>query len=155
MKKNILKNLDIKQLTKYYIYANTPPYLYKHFRENQSVKDLSDACTTDELSKSLEELARSKQNNLEDFVAIYAIILALSYKPYSEIKAVLGRIENYEIDWKEDLLRIIEADSTQDIFSTYQIESNPESEVIEADESDASILNTYVVAETKAELKEL
>ncbi len=90
--------LDIDLLSQYLIISNTPYFLFKKFSNDDSVMHLESNFSTKELSKIFDEYTK-KEKTGENMVIIYAIITALSFKPYSEVEGIFKEIDKKNIKW--------------------------------------------------------
>lgn len=106
MKLEIDKLLDLETLKEIFIVSNTPLYLYKNFRKNGTVQGLSNRYSTYTLIKFFETAINNQNDNLDRLVSIYSIIIALTFKDYSEIHHFFNKLDSYEIEWSKELKAI-------------------------------------------------
>lgn len=106
MKMEIDKVLDFNSLTRIFILSNTPLYLYKNFRRNQTVQELSTRYGSSSLIEFVEQAVVEKKLTLEKLVSIYSVIIALSFKNYSEVVDFFNRLDRFEIQWSKELKEI-------------------------------------------------
>jgi len=105
----LIDRLDTKEINSVYLFANTPKYLYRHLRHIQSVQELSQRATlqnlVDEYTKITSPIARSS----EDIAAAYALLIAVTFWEYQEALAALGKFDLSRLEWGNDM---------KDIFRT-------------------------------------
>ncbi|MHB0914214.1 MAG: hypothetical protein ACYC5A_02140 [Thermoleophilia bacterium] len=101
-----LNTKDLETLSERYMFANTPTYLYTHFRNDSAVRHLSKAYSASELIDEIRQIDSTEERNLEDVVTAYALAVALTLiKPgiaLDEIKAL--RVMN--LNWVDDILKL-------------------------------------------------
>jgi len=99
-------NLHYDALRKWYLFANTPLYLYKHFREEQSVQVLASTYSSSQLIKSFSGVAAQGLNNIDDLIRLYAIIFALTFKDYSDVRSFFENLAEYPLKWSSEIRNI-------------------------------------------------
>lgn len=96
--------LNLESLTRITAVANTPMYLYRHFRNESSVEEFSKSATTVELFSYVQELARKRSRTFEDTVLGYAALIAITFKPSSEIRKLIDEHGIPRLPWSYELL---------------------------------------------------
>jgi len=66
------------------VVSNTPHYLYKHLRTDPSVIKLAQRSSTEKIKRMLSLYATKWSTRREAIVALYALLVGLSFKPTSE-----------------------------------------------------------------------
>ena len=102
----MLEKLNKEILTQHLILSNTPFYLYKKFSNDESVKALSEKNSTKKLIKYLNKFMEIEITEIEQFVIIYALIFALSYKPKHEVLSFFSKIDKMNIKWNKYIKEI-------------------------------------------------
>jgi hypothetical protein len=110
MKTEMDSILDLNSLRDFYFCANTPVYLYTHFRRDASVQLLAKKVDANRLISCLKDLSKEQTNETMLFVRIYAILAALSHKLQSE----LGELRTFAIpnvEWFERIKLLVFEDA--------------------------------------------
>ena len=115
--------LNIDQLAQTYLVANTPSYLYRHYRSDQSVQDFARHNNTEDLVSIAEQISRFKNRTLEDLILAYAAIVALTFKDFREVKDALGRASFTGLDWATDIIKLW--DNTRIPTQTINVKGQP------------------------------
>jgi hypothetical protein len=108
----IVQKLDFEGLKEIYMMANTPGYLFKNIRSLASVESLAKNYSVDELQNALEEIATEPISEIAGLLSVYAILIALSFKPLYQIKPLLENLE-LQIQWGDHLKELILAHANQ------------------------------------------
>jgi hypothetical protein len=90
---SILTDNDVEQIERVVLVANTPRYLIKHLRELAGVQHLA---TTS--SSRLEDVFRDAQSTHHHAIC-YAVMVALGFKPYSEMLSMISRLDIGDLPW--------------------------------------------------------
>lgn len=145
MSKELFNILNISSLKAIYLFSNTPMYLYKNFRKDPSVQELSDKYSADDLIDLFYQFANESDRNVENLVVIYSIIISLTYKEYQQVKVFFETKELYGIEWFEMIRDIFFSTSTATEF--YELKGNQfdfDRTVIKSEESsDQIIVRTF------------
>jgi hypothetical protein len=122
--------LDMRDLREAYLYANTPAYLFRRFRENASVQKLATALPISELTKAFNELRSKHPVGLEEIVQEYAILISLSLRDPAE-RAAIWDFHDSRLEWWQQIVSQIQSFSTPSneisVSISPGIESNSES----------------------------
>jgi len=105
--KNILHASELQDLKEIFLLANTPSYLYKNFRQNNSINRLSQKYEAQELITYFKVTAESEKIIFDDVITIYALLVAMSFKEYGVIKKFLSEMGKYQLEWLDELKTII------------------------------------------------
>lgn len=123
-----LNNLDIKLLLDRLAFANTPSYLFKNFQMNSSVLLLSQKLTTEQLIENFKGLKVKHEKTMEEWTMLYAVIVALTFKPSHEVNEFFKKLKLVDIRWADKLSDLyftnfkVTTDSSFDL--KYQINNN-------------------------------
>ena len=88
----------IEDLSETYILCSTPYYLVKEFKKHAEVQRIGMEFSTQEISVEISTRIQNLQSP-QDLIAIYALIVAMSLKSYSEIKDALQKAARSSVDW--------------------------------------------------------
>lgn len=108
--------LNLATLSDIYAVSNTPTYLYRHFRTDSSVQHLGKIEPTEDLMALARHICTQEGKTLSDIVAIYASLVALSFKPLNEIKDATAR-EIPQIRWASELINLAAAEASTATFT--------------------------------------
>lgn len=98
--------LNYKRLLEIYLFANTCNYLFKHFRNEDSVRQFADNRNTKDLKMLFNDKIRDIKN-IYTLLDIYTIIIAFTYKDYNDdAKEFFEHLDTYNIEWFKDLKSI-------------------------------------------------
>lgn len=101
------KILDLDVLKEKLIFSNTPLYLYKHFRRNESIQELSKRYDSKTLIRIFGNIMMSQNDDLISLVSVYSIIIALTFKEYSEVRQFFLTLDSYNnLKWSRELKEI-------------------------------------------------
>jgi hypothetical protein len=99
-------NNDIEELIQIFILSNTPHFLYKKFSAHPSINKLSQQFSTSELFDFFEEIQAKDKTTYEDISSFYAIIIALTKKPYIEVKSFFIKLPDASFRWARQISEI-------------------------------------------------
>lgn len=97
MKKIIGKKLDIDSLMEIYMLANTPFYLYKHFKRNPSIIDVSREFTSEELISTFYNIVDNGISDIKALIFIYGLVIASTNKPYAEVHHFFKELKRFNL----------------------------------------------------------
>src|SRR4051794_7146596 len=80
-------HLDIDKLEHVLAIANTPNYLYRHLRENVGIDLLAKDTSVAELFEFIQSFMEVEEATFKMEAVAYAALIALTYKPVSEVDA--------------------------------------------------------------------
>jgi hypothetical protein len=116
--------LNIENLEGKLAVSNTPAYLYKHYRADKSVYELSKN-NTPELIDALRKIFKDVEST-EHLAKIYAIVIALTFKPYNEVKDFFEAFKDSGLMWAGKIAEIFFLNnSIENIQYTFNISDNP------------------------------
>jgi hypothetical protein len=113
-----LISIDTEALKREYLFANTASQLYRHFRENISVKSLSE---TEKLEALAEEYKARTQNNdrsIDEVVEAYAILMAITFYDYQDAIEAFKMFDLPRLEWGKALEDIYRRKSRITIYIT-------------------------------------
>src|ERR1700760_2584573 len=96
--KNIKDDLNTSNLIERLGYANTPAYLYKHYRQDQTVYDLSKSYSIEDLVNYLKDNLNNVKS-IEDLVVVYATIISLTFKDEKDVKDIFIALKGSPLRW--------------------------------------------------------
>lgn len=102
---NTLSQGAIRRLTEIYLVANTPPYLYRQFRSDQSVQNLADQTSEEELVKLIKQVDSSEERKISDVAVAYAATVALTFKDSKSVDLALDGVQFENLQWVRSILR--------------------------------------------------
>ncbi|MCH8151496.1 MAG: hypothetical protein IH830_03880 [Planctomycetes bacterium] len=90
-----------------FVVANTPTYLFKHFRSIQRIQALATEMSTEAVVKRCTELAALGKPAMDDELSFYVHLVALCFKPLSEIRGELDDLSKSPFRWAKPLINLI------------------------------------------------
>lgn len=99
----LIDKIDIKPLTNAYLFANTPMYLYRHFRRNTSLKELAENNPTQRLVDEYNRRTDKKTKSTKDIAIAYSILIAITFLEYKQALAAFDTINLSRLDWGNDI----------------------------------------------------
>lgn len=112
-------NINTEELVQIFILSNTPYYLYKKFSAEVSIQKFSEKYSTDKLIKLFKREQGKDKTTYEDVVLFYAIIIALTKKPYREVKDFFLGLNNASFRWARQISEIYAAKRFPQSIVTY------------------------------------
>ena len=104
--------LNIPLLANIFLTANTPGYLYRQLQASESTIALAKQYDAFQLVAAISDLLEKEHPlPLTDVVTIYAAIVAMGFRPASEVAAALVKMSEKRITWLDDLLARINSTS--------------------------------------------
>lgn len=122
--------LNIDALANIYIVANTPSYLLRHFKNNQSVQQFADMHSAEELAEAIARVSSIaiSDRTMDDIVVAYAAIVGLTFKNASKVEAVTATLDFHNIHWGRKILFLWEpyptVEATMDTPRKLPVEPN-------------------------------
>lgn len=116
----------ISILKKIYVVANTPSYLYKHFKREAGVERLSNVYEVLELFEHIVQIDRKKERTLADVASAYAACVALTFHDIKSVLASIKKLELRNLEWVDAIINIWESSyiPTQVTDQCYTYEPN-------------------------------
>ncbi len=105
----LTERIDLKPLIEAYLFANTPMYLFRHFRENASLRELTQQTSVEALTAEYIDRTRKEWKSIEDIVVAYATLIAITFLEYGQALTVFESLDLSHLDWGEEI---------KDIFQT-------------------------------------
>jgi hypothetical protein len=115
--------LNQSQLAQIYLVANTPSYLFRHYRADSSIWEVARRYSVAELVLSVAEIAHLDERTLNQVVLAYAALVALSFKNPKEVHAATAHVSFAGLNWAEHLLAL--ASSQQTSTQEFEIQARP------------------------------
>ena len=100
---NALDKLDLETLREIFIYANTPKYLYKNLKKDTSVQFIANNNSTDVLITAFNEFLAQASNDCDKAVQLYVILVALTFKNYSEVRPFFQTLLSNKFRWVKEI----------------------------------------------------
>jgi hypothetical protein len=86
-----------------YLYANTPSYLYRHFRTIPYVKALADSFALEDIVGQLSSLTSQDVQSPKEGALAYALLISLTFFDYDTASRALMQIDPSLLDWGEEI----------------------------------------------------
>jgi hypothetical protein len=102
----MIEELDIKNLTSNFLFANTPGFLYKKFRQNRSIEEISKNYSTKEILDSLNEILKTENLDLNQLVMCNALLISLTLKDDFGSLDALKSIDLSKLEWGNQIRNI-------------------------------------------------
>jgi hypothetical protein len=106
-----------------YMFANTPGYILRHFREAPAVKQLATSHSIAQLVAVVTAVEGKPSPSIEDIVDGYSAIVALTYFENVDLKAIAAAFPNRKLVWAT---KILTNWINQNLTKTAQIYTKPE-----------------------------
>lgn len=116
--------LNEVELTRIYLVANTPSYLYRHYRVEETVQALA-KYDVSQLLSALNETA-AENRTLKQVVVSYAILVALTFKNPDEVRRAMNQ-DLHGLTWAEEILAF--GNTRQASNQQFTIEVKPKANV--------------------------
>lgn len=97
--------LAMREVTALYLFANTPVYLYRKLRANESVKALSDSARPVELAALAATIDRKRKRSPQDIAVAYSAIVAATFHDSRDVHAAFDSLVLRHIDWASTILQ--------------------------------------------------
>ena len=98
---------NFKESAKIFFCSNTAGYLYTHLAILGEVENLAEELSTDELYEIGRQALERKDKNPDSELLFYIALIALSFKPYSEISSHLHSLRTHEYKWANSIISLI------------------------------------------------
>lgn len=98
--------IDIDRLLRTYLISNTPFYLYKHYRNDQFVINLSNKYSATQLIKEFVTRGNNGISSDMDISIEYGIYVALTLKNYKETRSFFENEGRINFEWFDDIKSI-------------------------------------------------
>lgn len=97
-----ISNEDADRLGAIYAVANTPIYLYHHYRRDPSVQRIA-ALGVQRLANELRQ-ALSRDRATSDMATAYALVTAMTFYPPEDVRRAAEGLDLTSIHWASDIL---------------------------------------------------
>lgn len=120
-----LSILNVDALANIYMVANTPSYLFRHYRNNSSVQDFADAHSGEDLVAEIKRVSAISlsERTVDDIAVAYAAVVGLTFKEAPGVKALVENVDLSRILWAERILFLWEPYPTVDLTMEMTSES--------------------------------
>lgn len=111
--------IEIEELMPSFLSANTPSYLFKHFRENSGVQDFGETTSLAEIKREITSLI-SNLRTVEDMILLYAYVISLCAHNSSKSIEFLEELrkKHSNIKWLATITCLVE--SSQDNIGYFE-----------------------------------
>lgn len=92
-------------LQSYFVFANTPAYLFRHYRRNPAVQVLGSQCRVEELVAEIESL-KDEPPTVDVAVRLYALLVAITLSADPAARDTVRALSCPSLSWFEDIKRI-------------------------------------------------
>jgi len=113
--KDIKEIINVDSLIDYIGFANTPTYLYKRFRLDDSVADLSKLYSVEQLLAAFMSRINKEEESIEDLAILYACLFALIFKPVDEVYDIMKKMQTAPLRWADKISALYLSSITLDI----------------------------------------
>ena len=86
---------ELDRLVDTFVVANTPIYLYKHFRDNPTVRRMAHETPPSDLMRTYNDIAKKTQRTPEEAAQGYAALIALTLCEYDVANHLLSELRSY------------------------------------------------------------
>ena len=95
-------------LARWYYFANTPAYLYRHYRENCSVQEFADENSISGLIETVLEITAidTSTRTINQVVIAYAALVGLTFKNVREVRESLRGKDLDSLVWAQRILNL-------------------------------------------------
>jgi hypothetical protein len=102
--------LNLDRLVGIYIDANTPAYLYKHFRSDPTVWELSKKMDAPTLMTIYSKIAAKNDRTPREVALGYAALFAITLGgDYETAHRTLNQLRSYDLDWAPQIVAMFSA----------------------------------------------
>lgn len=120
-------DLHIDELAQIFILANTPNYLYKLFSSDLSINKLAKDYSSEDLINIFREISRKEITTFEDVVLFYSVILALTKKPYEDVREFFKELNGLSLRWAKQISEIYFSKIIPESLISYEYKYQPPS----------------------------
>jgi hypothetical protein len=134
-----ITKLDYDLLRDIYILSSSPNFLWRRFRSDLGVRSMAAELSSDELIEGFNEIITGDLENIDNKVAAYATMIALSLKHYSnKIRLFFGQIQEYQLEWINDLVALCLSQSNSNAMLESKLWSGKSEKIISSDHTTES-----------------
>ncbi len=116
----LINQVSLDDLKSKYLYANTPRYLFKHFRSSIPLQLLAIQNQPESLAREYNKIISPDIKSLENIVLAYAILVAFSFLEYSKVRDIYSSLDVTKLKWGEDIKSISMTTVKNWNFTTFQ-----------------------------------
>lgn len=118
--------IDLQNLLAIYAYANTPSYLYRRMRADQSLINLARSIDPKELIQLYNDHIKKDQRPIEDTVIGYSLLVTITLLNNHKLaSSLLQEINPKLLEWGERIRQIYESEATPNSIQIIQIPFEP------------------------------
>lgn len=99
----------LPEAARVFVVANTPAYLFKHFRSIQQIQTLAAEMSTKAVVERCRKLASLKKRTMDDELNFYVHLVALCFAPKSEYRDALVDLAESPFRWAKPLASLIDS----------------------------------------------
>jgi hypothetical protein len=139
-------NIDIKnfgECIEAFVCANTPSYLYTHLRGLVEVENLAEASSASELYE-MGRHALEEEKTSDGELSFYIVLIALSFKPYSEMSSYLKDLKTDKYKWANAIIVLVKSKYGLVTEDTIDIKHEPSITGVQGDLQDIEQVAEYV-----------
>lgn len=96
--------LNVEELMRAYVVANTPSYLFRHFRQEASLLDFAKAHTVPQLIQYASLVAADPHRDLESVAKAYAAVVALTFHELDSVREAIAGTQLDGLEWAGPIL---------------------------------------------------
>lgn len=120
-----MPNLNERALSDVLMISNTPTFLFERFRRDASVQAIAGAYSASDLAARAFRLSSGRDREYLDRVRSYAHLVALSFKPLSEIREALQLHRLPTIPWAPELAQLAISSAPSETYKVIQAMAPP------------------------------
>jgi len=113
-------SIDTEALKREYLFANSAAQLYRHFRENISLQNLSEIEKLEVLVEEYKTRTEKNERSIEEVVEAYGILLAVTFYDYEKAAKAFKKFDLSRLEWGKDLEDIYRRQARITIYVTEQ-----------------------------------
>ena len=147
----LMDQIDLKPLIDAYLFANTPMYLYRHFRNNASLQELAERTSIQILVAEYDRRTVKETRSIEDIVVAYSTLIAITFLKYQRALEVFENLGLSRLDWGDEIRSIFT--STTKIVNVFRETVKPKS-YVDRTKSDSSQNELFVTPQPKITVME-
>lgn len=102
----IFKNLNVRRLAEIWVVSNTPAYLLKHYRNEESVRNLAKKSKIDELLSKVSYHTENPCRNIDEITELYAALVAITLQNPIGLNIDVNKLNLDTIQWARRILEI-------------------------------------------------
>ena len=143
---DLMVQINIKEITRIYLLANTPMFLYRNMKGLYSLKNLIRNNDLPILIDEYDKRTTKKDKQAEDMAISYAILVAITFLDYQVAIEALKNIDVSRLEWGDDIKDIFV--SRAHVYTNVELSMKPK---ISTDElkSDSAANFSYLNAKSK------